>query len=85
MLTRTQPVCYGRADMRSGVEMGRDAQARGNACVPSVGADLQVAHRQRPTGLILTHEMFSAKVESSTVSLRISGTATTGLGRASFV
>jgi len=65
------------------VEMGRDAQMRGNACVPCVGADLEVAHRHRPKGLTLTHEMFSAKVESSTVSLRISGTATTGLGAAS--
>jgi hypothetical protein len=73
-------VWYGRRDMRSGVEMGRDAQTRGNACVPSVGANSKVA-RHRPQGLTLTHEMFSAKVGSSnTVELRISEAATTGFG-----
>jgi len=60
--------------------MGRDAQTRGDTCVPRVGTDSEVAHRDAPKGLILTHEMFSAKVGSSTVSLRISETATTGLG-----
>jgi hypothetical protein len=61
--------------------MGRDAQTRGNAFVPGEGA-VRVA-RFRPQGLTLTHEMFSAKVGSSTAKLRISDAAPTGLGAAS--
>jgi len=64
------------------VEMGRDAQTRGNACVPSVGADRRIA-RHHPKGLTLTHEMFSAKVGSTTAELRISDAVATGLGAAS--
>jgi len=64
------------------VEMGRDAQTRGNACMPLVGGFESVA-RQHPKGLILTQEMFSAKVGSSTAKLRISDAATTGWGAAS--
>jgi len=64
------------------VEMGRDTQTRGNACVPSVGADRRIA-RHRPLGLTLTHEMFSAKVGSTTVELWISEAVATGLGAAS--
>jgi len=60
------------------VEMGRDAQTRGNAYVPRVGA--RFVARPHPEGLTLTHEMFSAKVGSSTVKLRNSDAATTGLG-----
>jgi hypothetical protein len=67
--------------MTSGVEMGRDAQARGNACVSREGAD-RVA-RLHPQGLTLTHEMFSAKVGSSTAKLRDSNADSTGLGAAS--
>ena len=62
--------------------MGRDAQTRGNACVPLTGGVGFVA-RHDPTGLTLTQEMFSAKVGSSTAKLRISDAATTGLGAAS--
>jgi hypothetical protein len=68
--------------MRSGVEMGRDAQTRGDAFVFRVETSLETAHRHR-SGLTLTHEMFSAKVESSSVKLRSSDAVTTGLGAAS--
>ena len=78
-LTRRAGVCYGRRDMRSGVEMGRDAQTRGNACVTS-GARTRIRARHRPQGLTLTHEMFSAKVGSSTAELRISVRGRDGLG-----
>ena len=61
--------------------MGRDAQSRGNACVPCEGAD-GVA-RFHPQGLTLTHEMFSARVGSSTAKLRSSDADSTGLGAAS--
>jgi len=64
------------------VEMGRDAQSRGNACMPLAGGVRKVA-RHHPKGLTLTHEMFSAKVGSSTAKLRISDAATTGWGAAS--
>ena len=75
-------MCYGRRDMRSGVEMGWDAHTRGDAYVRRAGVGLAVARRHRPRGLTLTHEMFSAKVESSTstAELRISDAATTGSG-----
>jgi len=63
------------------VEMGRDAQTRGNACKPLAGGVRIVA--RHPKGLTLTHEMFSAKVGSSTAKLRISDAATTGWGAAS--
>jgi len=61
--------------------MGRDAQTRGNACVPCRGDDGVALFR--PQGLTLTHEMFSAKVGSSTAKLRISDVDSTGLGAAS--
>ena len=81
-MTGSQAVCYGRRDMRSGVEMGRDAHARGNVRIPAREAG-HVARRHRSEGLTLTHEMFSAKVESGTVLLRISEAGTAGLGVAS--
>jgi hypothetical protein len=61
--------------------MGRDAQTRGNAFVPRGGA--RYVARLRPKGLTLTHEMFSAKVGSSTAELRISDADSTGLGAVS--
>jgi len=64
------------------VEMGRDAQTRGDACVPLAGGVGFVA-RHHPSGLILTQEMFSAKVGRGTAKLRISDAATTGLGAVS--
>jgi hypothetical protein len=67
--------------MTSRVEMGRDARTRGNACVPCEGGGgVALFH---PKGLTLTHEMFSAKVGSSTAKLRISDADSTGLGAAS--
>ena len=81
-LTPGRDVCYGRRDMTSGVEMGRDAQARGDACVSRAG-DARLVARNRSKGLTLTHEMFSARVGSSTAKLRNSDVATTGLGAAS--
>ena len=62
--------------------MGRDAQACGNACVTCKGdvRSLPVTARK---GLTLTHEMFSAKVGSSTAKLRNSDVDSTGLGAAS--
>ena len=68
--------------MTSGVEMGRDAQPSGDAHAFRRRARREVARLRRPVGLILTHEMFSARVERSTVSLRISATAATGSGEA---
>jgi hypothetical protein len=64
------------------VEMGWDAQTRGDAYVRRAGVGPAVTRHHRSRGLTLTHEMFSAKVESSTstAELRISEAATTGSG-----
>ena len=56
--------------------MGRDAQTRGYACVPLAGGVGFVA-RHHPTGLILTQEMFSAKV-GYTASLAASAGSDSG-------
>jgi len=47
------------------VEIGRDARARGYVLVPSEGTGSHTSPLH-PSGLTLTHEMFSAKVGSGT-------------------
>jgi hypothetical protein len=59
-----------------------DAHARVNARVLFAGAGMPTLPCHRSTGLTLTHTMFSAKVDCSTVWLRISTAVTTGFGAA---
>ncbi|MEA2215682.1 MAG: hypothetical protein QOK19_1243 [Solirubrobacteraceae bacterium] len=61
------------------MERGLEARTRGNACAPCEGTERGIA-RHRPQGLTLTHEMFSAKVGSTTVELRIRDAVATGFG-----
>jgi hypothetical protein len=65
--------------MRSGEEMGRETRVRASARVLGMGT---VAHgpTDHPAGLALTDNLFSAKVESITVELRISEAVTRGFG-----
>jgi len=65
--------------MRSGEEKGIDARVRESARVPAKGWVFDVP-THHPTGLTLTENLFSAKVGSSTVELRISETVTRGFG-----
>jgi hypothetical protein len=65
--------------MTSGVVKGRDAQTRADV---RVDRRLTVSGGHRSGGLILTHEMFSAKVERNTAQLWNSRAAATGLGAA---
>lgn len=59
-----------------------DAHARVNARVSLAGAGMPTLPRHRLTGLTLTHTMFSAKVDCSTVWLSFSTAVTTGFGAA---
>jgi len=63
--------------------MGREAQPRGNAHAYRRRAHRSVARLHRAVGLILTHEMFSARVGRSTASLESGVAAATGWGDAS--
>jgi hypothetical protein len=62
--------------------MGRETRVRFGARVPVMGSVSHVP-TEHLQGLTLTDNLFSAKVGSSTVGLRISKTVTTGFGTAS--
>jgi len=65
-LTGGRSLCYGRRDMRSGVETGREAQVCESTLVPAMESVFR-APTNHFEGLTLTDNLFSAKVDSSTV------------------